>query len=204
MEEIKKEVSAEELAAEQAALQESKEDDIRAKVITEFGFDEVDDVERIDKLVAKEMEHSKKMSQAIGQKIKWRTEATKPKAPAPTEVKKDNVVPNLDVRKVLVEELEQRELDALEYSPELKKEIKRVAEITGVPIRQAIRDPYIANKIKDYEKENEVEEAAITKTNRSGGKKTISLENTPEVDMSTPEGRKKWDEYKAELIKKGF
>lgn len=204
MDETKKDVSAEELAAEQAALQVDKEDEIRSKVIAEFGFDEVDDIERIDKLVAKEVESRKKLSDAIGQKIKWRTEATKSKETVPPVEKKKETPPDLDVRKVLAEELEQRDLDAMDYSPELKKEIKRVADITGVPIRQAIRDPYIASKIQDYERENEAEEASITKTNRSGGKKTVSLENPPEVDMSTEEGRKKWDEYKRELIKKGY
>lgn len=199
-----KNVSAEELAAEQAALQESKEDEIRSKVIAEFGFDEVDDIERIDKLVAKEVEHSKKMSQAIGQKIKWRTEATKPKAPAPAEVKKDNVPQNFDLDKALDARLEKRDLEAMSYPPEIKKEIERVAQITGVTVKQAVSDPYIVAKIADYDRGRETEEASITRTNNSGSKKTFSFDSPPDVDMSTEEGRKTWDAYKADMTKKGY
>ena len=67
-------VSPEELAAEQVALQESKEDEVRANIINEFGFDESVDADKIDRLVTKEMEFSKKLSSAIGQKIKVRNE----------------------------------------------------------------------------------------------------------------------------------
>jgi hypothetical protein len=199
-----KNVSAEELAAEQVALQESKEDEVRSKVIAEFGFDEVDDVERIDKLVAKEMEHSKKMSQAIGQKIKWRTEATKPKAPAPTETKKENIPPTLDVNKVVAEELERRELEALEYSDKMKKEISDFAKFKGITVKQAQKDPYIASLIKEDEKSQETEEAAITKTRRSGGTKAASLDNPPDVDMTTEKGRAEYDKWKEDLKKAGY
>lgn len=200
-----KNVSAEELAAEQAALAIGKEDEIRSKVIAEFGFDEVDDVERIDKLVAKEIEHSKKMSQAIGQKIKWRTEATKVAPPVVTPpVEKKVNDQGIDVKKLLSEELEKRDLEALEYSPEIKKEIQRIAEITQVSVKQALKDPYIVAKIKDINDAIDAEGAAITRNNRSGGnKKSLSLDNVPDVDMSTPEGRLKYDKWKEEMIKKG-
>ncbi len=68
--------TAEELAAEQADLvtAQEKEEEVRAKVITEYGFDEVDDLERINKVVAKEMDSRKKLFAAIGQKIKYRTD----------------------------------------------------------------------------------------------------------------------------------
>lgn len=83
-------LSAEELAAEQAQLADVKEDEVRASIISEYGFNETDDAERIEKLTAKELEHRKKMSQAIGQKIKWRNEFNKVKDTTkvvPTEVK---------------------------------------------------------------------------------------------------------------------
>jgi len=197
-------VSAEELAAEQVALQESKEDEVRDRVISEYGFDEVDDADRISKAVAKELEHSKKMSQAIGQKIKWRTEATKPKEAAPAEVKKDYVPQTLDIGKAVKQSLEEEFLADLDYSPEIKKEIKRVADITGVTVKAALRDPYIVAKIADYTKAQEVEEASISKTNRPGGNKSYSFENPPNSNMNTPEGRAEWEKYKAEMIKKGY
>lgn len=78
----KNNVSQEELQSEQVELKEVKEDEVRASIIQEYGFDESVDSERIEKLTAKEVEHRKKMSQAIGQKIKWRDLANKPTPPA--------------------------------------------------------------------------------------------------------------------------
>lgn len=91
-------VTQEELQAEQAELKEVKEEEVRASIINEYGFDETVDSERIDKLTAKEIEHRKKISQAIGQKIKWRNKANEPKPleskpnnPKPEEVKSDDL-----------------------------------------------------------------------------------------------------------------
>lgn len=64
-----------------------KEEDIRASVISEYGFDEEADAERIEKLVTKELDHDKKLSSAIGAKIKHRTEAEELKKKIPPEVK---------------------------------------------------------------------------------------------------------------------
>ena len=190
---------AAELAASQAVV---KEEDVRAKVIEEFGFDPDIDQERIDKLVTKEVDNQKKLSAAIGQKIKHRTEAEelrKKLPPPPMEEKKETP----DVPSLVKAELEKRDLEALEYSDDLKKEIQRVANITGVSVRQAARDPYIVAKIADYEKAQKADEATITRTNRSGGKKEFSLDSPPDVDMSTAEGRKTWDDYKAAMKKAG-
>lgn len=196
-----------ELADEQLAIQDKKEEEVRESIIAEFGFDEVDDIERIDKLVEKEMEHHKKLSSAIGQKIKHRAEAeelrTKLNDKPPVE-KKDPV--SLDpeiISKTVEERLEKRDLDSLDYPDELKKEIKRIADITQVSIKQAVRDPYIVAKIKDHEKATEAEEASISRTNRTGNGKVASFDNPPDVDMNTAEGRKAWDEWKAKQIKEG-
>ena len=198
-----KNVSPEELAAEQEALQENKEDEIRASIITEYGFDEVDDVDRIEKLVAKEMEHSKKLSSAIGQKIKWRTEATKPKETTPPQGKKDNVVLDPEtIKRTVNETLELRDLESLEYPKELKAEIQKISTTLGISTKQALKDPYIVFKISEYEKENKMDEASISRTNKSGTKGS-SFDNPPDVDMSTEEGRKKWEEWKKDQIKKG-
>lgn len=199
-------ISPEELAAEQAATLQVKEEEVRAGIIEEFGFDEIEDAERIDKLTAKEMGHKTKLSAAIGQKIKHRNEAaelrgkiTPPPPPPPAEPK----APAEDVHKTVEQILEKRDLDTLEYSEDLKKEIQRVAQIQGVSIKQAARDPYIAAKIDQWQKDQNAEEAAISRTNRSGGKKSYSLDNPPEVDMATPEGRKQWDDYLSDMKKAG-
>jgi hypothetical protein len=58
--------TAEELAAEQAGLVIPEEDEVRAKVVSEYGFDETADQEKIDKLVAREIEQAKRLSATIG------------------------------------------------------------------------------------------------------------------------------------------
>ena len=83
-----KSLSAEELALETEATQDVKEDEVRSQVISDYGFDETVDGERIDKLVAKEVESRKKLSQAIGQKRKYREEAEKLKTTTPPKESK--------------------------------------------------------------------------------------------------------------------
>lgn len=187
-----------EKAAELAATQEVKEDEVRAKIVSDFGFDEANDAEKIDKLVKHEMDSHKKLSTAIGQKIKYRTDLEEArKNPPKPEVKTE------ELGTVVAKELDKRDLDALEYPDDLKKEIHRIANITGVSIKQAARDPYIVAKIGDYEKEKRAEDAAISKTNRSGGKKTYSFDSPPDVDLTTKEGREEWEAWKQAMIKAG-
>lgn len=192
---IHMDTTPEELAAEQAAAQAPKEEEIRSSVIAEFGFDEVADAERIDKLVTKEMDNRKALSSAIGQKIKWRDEAKKPKEPAAPPVKVDDNDLDKKLDEKLTARLEKQALDELEYPAELKAEIQKVAQAQNIGVKQAARDPYIVFKVSEYEKEQKTNEAAISRTNRSSGKQTFSLDNPPEVDMTTEAGRKTWDEY---------
>jgi len=67
-------VSAEELAAEQVATQEVVVADVRAEIVNEYGFDDINDSDKIDRLVERELDNRKKLSSAIGQKIKLRNE----------------------------------------------------------------------------------------------------------------------------------
>ncbi len=190
----------EELAAEQAALAEQKEDEVRAKVIEEFGFDPETDQERIDKLVADKVESGKKLSAAIGQKIKWRDQANKPAPPASPPPAAPTVAPE-DIGKVVAQELEKRDLEALDYADDLKKEIQRIAQVQGISIKQAARDPYIVFKIGEYEKEQRANEATISRTHRSSSSQKFDPNTPPDVDMTTEEGRKAWDEWKAKAAK---
>ena len=203
MEEVK--LTPEELAAELAATQVVKEDEVRAKVISEFGFNEVDDAERIDKLVQREVEQSKKLSSAIGQKIKHRTEAEelRKKVPLTPPVEKQNALPAEEIGKVVAEQLERRDLESFDYSDDLKKEIQKIAKVQNISIKKAALDPYIVYKIGEYEKEQKSEAASISRTNRSSGKKDYSFDKPPEVDMATPEGRAEWEAYKKEMVRQG-
>lgn len=203
-------VSEEEQKFESEALVEAKEEEVRAKIITEFGFDEVDDAEKIDKLVKKELDHSKKLSTAIGQKINWRTKATTPpplvtppQTPAPKGMAPEDVEKVVSTK--LSETLEQRDLEAMEYPENIKKEIQRIAKITNVSVKQAERDPYVITQfIEPWRKENKLDEATISKTNKHSGKRSDSFDKIPDFDMSTEKGRKDWEEWKDGMKKKGY
>jgi hypothetical protein len=189
---------SEELEAEQKHLEE----DIRKEIINEFGFDESEDEDRIAKAVEREMKHQKSIRSAIGQKIKYRSEYEKLKTPKTDAGKSNDNPEDLDERVAKV--LEKRDLDSMEYPDELKKQIAQVAKINSISIKKAVADPYIASKIKAWEKEQGIDEASISRNNRAGKSNPNDEMTPPDVDFSTPEGRKEYDDWKNRMIKKGY
>ena len=198
--------TAEELEAEKQQLAEVKEDEVRSQIISTYGFNEEDDRERIDKAVEREMEHQKALKTAIGQKVKYRTQfqelnkTAKSSEQKPPE-SKDNEV-DLDAK--LDEKLDKRELAALDYPDDIKKAIDEVSKIEKVPVRKAVENPYVQAKIEAYNKQKEAEEAALTRKNQSGSKATWDIDNPPDVDMNTEEGRNQYDNWKKDMIKQGY
>lgn len=155
----KNKVSQEELAAEQVQLQEVKEEEVRASIISEYGFDETADSERIDKLTAKELEHRKKMSQAIGQKIKWRTEATKVKDTPPQ--------PKQDGEKKF--ELSLKDTITLSKSNVHEDDIDEVieyAKFKNIPIQDALKSTVVRATLAEKEEFRKSAQATTTGTAR--------------------------------------
>ena len=187
-------ISPEEQTADLEAQQEAKVEEVRESVIAEYGFDEVDDSERIDKLVAEKLEHRKVLSQAIGQKVKYRTALQASATPPPKETPKANPTENLDEE--FNKRFEQRDLESLDYPDDLKTEVQKLAKVQGISVKKAALDPYIQFKKQEYDKAQKADEAAISRTHKStGGKVAFSTSEPPEVDMASDDGRKKWDEY---------
>ena len=202
-------VSPEEAKAEQEALAEKKEEEIRANIISEFGFNEDDDAEKIDKLVEKETSHYKNLSQAIGQKIKYR-EALKnpPKSPEnPPKEPVKPVVPDEDFQKKVADTvnqtLEQRDLESLEYPDELKSTIADLAKLKKVSVKKVLSEPYVQFKIEEHKKAQKTEEATIGRTTKTGTAQTYNPDVPPDVDISTPEGVKVYDEWFEKARKEG-
>ena len=191
---------------EEEALAKIDQEALRTEIISDFGFDEVDDAERIEKALAREVKSRTVAAKAIGAKIKVREdfEAFKKTVPPPQDNK---VTPDVDIDKKLDEKvnerLEKRDLESMDYPDELKDEIQRVAKITGVSVKQAAKDPYIVNKINDYEKEDKINQATISRNNKTGSKKTYSIDSPPKVDMNTAEGQKEWNDWKAKMKEEG-
>ena len=200
-------LTPEELAAEQVALQEVKEEEIRGQIVSDFGFDEIDDAEKIEKLVAREVKSRKDLSTAIGQKIKYRDLIKKPEPPLPDKSKQldpEEIEKRLDAR--VTERLEQRDLEALGYPEDVLQEIKKVARVQSVSVKQAVADPYVLFKIGEYEKQKKADEAAAQRAQGGGAPKSKgswSMATPPAPDMSTEAGRKEWDEYLVEMKRQG-
>lgn len=117
------------------------------------------------------------------------------------------VTQNRNVGKEVLEEtiqkhLEMRDLESLEYPDDIKALIKRVVEVDKTSVRKAQSDPYVAAKIDAWKKQKDAEDAALSRTNRSGG--VAGDLEPPDVDMGTKEGRDAYDKWKADMIRQGY
>lgn len=196
--------SAEELEAEKQHLGEVKEDEVRASLIEEFGFDEEVDKERIEKMVSREIDSRKKLSSAIGQKIKYRTEYSKLKTNPSKADNSSAKYDEKDLDKRVNEKFEQRDLESMDYPDDIKKSIARIAKLEEISVRKAVSDPYVVAKIESWKKTKEAEDAALGRNNRGGSKSSADIDNPPDVDMATEAGRAEYDKWRADMIKAGY
>jgi hypothetical protein len=96
-------------------------------------------------------------------------------------------------------ELEQRDLDEMEHSDDIKKEIQKVAQLQGISIRKAAQDPYIKHMVERAEAARRADEAADNGARK--GKTGIKVDpskplNPADYDLSTDEGRAQWQKDK--------
>ena|SRR3990167_6276380 len=197
-------LTPEELAAEQAAMAEAKEEEVKAKVIEEFNFDPEADADKIAVAVEREMKHRKDLSHAIGQKINYRNELQKkqdpPKKDPPAAV--DASMVSAEVTKAL----ENRDLEDLDLPDEIKIEVKKLVALQGVSVKKAVKDPYIVARVEQHKAAQKEDDAALRRKGKGGGgsNKAFDPNNPPDVDTTTPEGQKEWEAWKAEAKKRGL
>lgn len=164
--------SPEELAAEQTALVLPKEEEVRAKIVEDTGFDpeNEDDKPRIDKLVKREMEQREKTSAAIRAKISYRDklpkkEGEKKVEPKPGEADKDLSTADfyaLQEAKVPYEDLE---------------EVKKASKLLGKSIADTLKDQTFIGILKTRQEER----ASANAMNTSGGRRSNSKATDAEV-----------------------
>ena len=184
--------SPEAIKAEETVLKEVPQSELRSQIIEKYGLDEEVNSDLIETLVKDKVEENKKLQTAIKQKISWREKASKP-------VEKQEVPPSNTGNFVTKEELEQRDLEILELSDELKSETKRYAKLNNVSIKEASGSSYISFLKEKEATKARNEEASIGNKRVSQAKKDFSERSPKDFDRSTPDGRKEWDEYKAWL-----
>jgi hypothetical protein len=195
-------VTPEEQNAEKEFTREVTDEELREKVVADFGLNPEENKDLIDKLVADKKANHEKLSSAIKQKINWRNKVT-------TEKKPDNNGGSLkeeDISKLVDQRMAERELESMSLSDDLKSEIKRVAKLENISIRDASKLPYMQFKIQEAEKEERIKNGTPKRT--SAGGQTVLIDTSKSLnpeDFKTADGNidiKAWNEAKAERAKK--
>ena len=216
LEELEKEKQEEEelLATPDAAK-------VRSKIIEGLGLDEDVNTKLIDKLVKEKLEDRKKFGKLVGQKRGWREKAQKKKdTRSPEEIKKEEEKLKKEkeekekkflTQEDLDERDRKRDLESLEVSDALRTEVENYAKLHGCSVKKAFESDYIKFKKAEEDKQAEIDDASIgdkcRKTRTVSNIKALSnadlFKAIKEVDKSTEEGRKKHEEMKVELKRRG-
>jgi len=190
--------SAEELALEEEALVDSKEEEIRSSIIEKYGLDESEQSDLIDNLTKDILAQKKSFGKVVSQKRTWREKAIGEKKPEKKDTKLDPDELLKKAEEAVENRLAQRDLEELDLSDELKEEVKNLAKLKGVSIRKAQSDPYITFLKAQEDADKKLDKATITRKNKGA---TVVIDTTKplnpaDFNLATAEGRKAWDEAK--------
>lgn len=176
---------------------------VRSQVIEKYGLDEDVDTELIDKIVKENLEDRKKFGKLVGQKRGWREKAQKKpekeKEKEPPEKEKDK--PKFITEEDLDERDRKRDLESLEVSDELKKEVETYVKIHRCSVKEAFDSKYIKFLKEQEDKKAEEDDASIegkhkTRTGKLKKKVTKEKFTADSFDLETEEGRKAYEEWK--------
>ena len=179
----------------------SEEAKVREKLIEDLGLDVDADADLIDRLTKKELEDKKRFGKLVGQKRKWRGLAQKKPE---VEPKKDQPIKG-EEKYVTKEDLDERdfkgELNSLDVSDELRKQVESYARLSKCSPKEALKSSYITFLKGEEDKKAEEVEAGAGGTRRTHTGKILSEIKPEEMkasdfDFSTKEGQDAWEEYK--------
>lgn len=203
------ELTPEERTAEEEAQKEVNEDELRDKLAEDYGIDAEKQPELLNKLVEREKLNRQRLSGAIKQKISWREKAQKP-----SETPKGNAggqgksqskeTPDIDAlfEQKFNERMEARDLEALGLPDDLRTEVKDLAKIKGISVREAANLPYIKSRKEEIERTERIKNATPTRSGR--GSNTVVVDPSKPLnpdDFKTSDGNidvKAWNEAKAQ------
>ena len=112
----------------------------------------------------------------------------------------------VDLDKMIEAKLREKEIEELDVSDTIKEEIRKHIKVgTYKSVKEALNSPYISFLKQQEEEKRKAEQASISPTQRGGGgaKKDFSEMSPKDFDVSTPEGRKEFEEYVEWLKKQG-
>lgn len=183
---------------EEEALKEVKEDDVRSEVVDKYNLDEDENSELIDKLTNDLIEQRKSFGKAVSQKRKWRerAEAKLQKKDTSQEGKPNE---SQDVESLIEKKFEQRYLDELDVSDNVKTYIQDLARLRGVSAREVVKDPIIVKMQEEEAQQERVTNATPKRSNKGSYVANIDPSkplNPEDFDFNTEEGIKAWEEAK--------
>jgi hypothetical protein len=120
------------------------------------------------------------------------------KKPKPiTEIKPKVIEKVVTDESVINKVLDKRELESLDMSDTLKKEIETYANLKGISVKKALKSDYISFLVEKEEKDKKIDNASLG-SGRRGVKKDYENMKSTDFDMRTPEGKAefaKWEDY---------
>lgn len=141
------------------------------------------------KLYARMKKAEKKAKDAEAELAK--AKATPPQKPTPAG----------DIDKILDAKLEKRELESLDLSDELKKEVSTYAKVQGISIKKALNSDYISFLKEKEDKKEKIDNASLG-SKRKPVKKDYSDMKPTDFDLRTPEGKSEFAKYEEHLRNK--
>lgn len=175
---------AEELENENSTNLEADEATESLETTEEVAEEATDDVEALKEQNRQLFARAKKAEGFIQKDGKWIKRDAPVKKVEPTV---SAVSSNDDVDARVNAVLEKRELEALDVSDDLKKQIATFAKVSGLSVKQALKSDYI-QFLKDKEETNA--DRASLPTGRKGATRSSALPNINTIDPRTPEGAK--------------
>lgn len=194
----------EEQNAEEEALKEVQDDELRTSIAEDFGLDveSEDDLAVLEKLISREKEYRSKLGGAIKQKRKWRERAEGKFDGEDANKKAGNKSTDgdpVDVDAKVNKILEERDLADLNLPDEIEEKVRLLSALNKVSVREASKDPIIVQMLENHKRDEEVK-ASIPRRNNKGSSipsvDTSKPLDPSNFDFNTPEGVKAWKEAK--------
>ncbi len=134
---------------------------------------------------------------ARAKKAEAEAKAFKFKPQPKPEAKKEPISVDEDkVSKLVDAQLEKRELESLDLSDKLRKEVKTYSKVNNVSVAKALKSDYI-QFLKEKEERDLRNDGASLGISRKSSKKDYGSINPLDLDLRTPEGQAahaKWEE----------
>lgn len=176
----------EDVETSQTTDEETREEDETSTDDIETGETDASDINAELEALRKENEELKKQRRGLSKKVK------EGKTAAKTEVS-----PDLQAR------IDQLELDSLgDISEQVADEVKSYSQLKGITLKQAYKSEYIQFMLKQEAERAKIEDASLSPSGKTRkATKTVDFANASpsDFDLSTPEGEKQWEQYKAHL-----